>query len=238
MVGSVGIWSVSMGGIELVQWRRSIRPCSRTVNRWQSGPGREAARERLRAGRQAGEGSFADAVRSGGPRWAKRVDSAIPTGPLGVRGLVTDAPIATIGLGPLRAAPDGMPDPNLAPPTIAESRDPFAAVRVIDLLARIERGQPVRLADLAEPPRCDLSRLAVPGPGRDGGRDPAPGGLDGRLPEQLGDRDRRRTDGSDGDHRGLEPGRSVDRPTGATHGRLVYRAACRVQPPRPPSSGA
>ena len=35
---------------------------------------------------------------------------------------MTDAPIATIGLGPLRPAPDGMPDPNLQPPTIAESR--------------------------------------------------------------------------------------------------------------------
>jgi hypothetical protein len=70
---------------------------------------------------------------------------------------VTDAPIATIGLGPLRAAPDGMPDPNLQPPTIAESRDPFSAVRVIDLLARIERGQPIRLQDLAD--RLDATYL-------------------------------------------------------------------------------
>jgi hypothetical protein len=70
---------------------------------------------------------------------------------------VTDAPIATIGLGPLRPAPDGLPDPNIAPPTVAESGDPFAAVRVIDLLARIERGRPVRLADIAS--RLDATYL-------------------------------------------------------------------------------
>jgi hypothetical protein len=63
---------------------------------------------------------------------------------------VTDAPIATIGLGPLRPAPPGLPDPSLAPPTIAEAGDPFTAIRVIDLLARIERGVPVRLSDLVD----------------------------------------------------------------------------------------
>ncbi len=55
---------------------------------------------------------------------------------------VTDAPIATIGLRPLREAPAGMPDPAIVPPTIAEAGDPFAAVRVIDLVARLERGAP------------------------------------------------------------------------------------------------
>ena len=43
------------------------------------------------------------------------------------------------GLAELRPAPAGLPDPNVVPPTIAESGDPFAALRVIDLLARIER---------------------------------------------------------------------------------------------------
>jgi hypothetical protein len=38
-----------------------------------------------------------------------------------------------------------MPDPAVAPPVIAESGDPFTAVRVIDLLARIPRGEPVEL---------------------------------------------------------------------------------------------
>jgi hypothetical protein len=33
---------------------------------------------------------------------------------------------------------------------IAESGDPFAALRVIDLVARVERGRPLRIADLAD----------------------------------------------------------------------------------------
>ena len=60
------------------------------------------------------------------------------------------APTATIGLGPLRAAPVGLPDPAIQPPTIAEAGDPFATVRIIDLLARVERGRPVRIADLVD----------------------------------------------------------------------------------------
>jgi hypothetical protein len=52
------------------------------------------------------------------------------------------------GLGELRPAPAGLPDPNLAPPVIAESGDPFTALRVVDLVARLERGRPIRLADV------------------------------------------------------------------------------------------
>ena len=63
---------------------------------------------------------------------------------------VTDAPTATIGLGPLRPAPTGMPDPAITPPTVGEARDPFTSVRVIDLIARLERGRPIRLADIAD----------------------------------------------------------------------------------------
>ena len=65
---------------------------------------------------------------------------------------VTDtlAPSSTVGLGPLRPAPPGLPDPNVIPPTIAESGDPFTTVRVIDLVARLERGRPIRLADIAD----------------------------------------------------------------------------------------
>jgi hypothetical protein len=48
----------------------------------------------------------------------------------------------------LRPAPDGLPPADLAPPVVAESGDPFAALRVIDLVARVERGRPVRLDDL------------------------------------------------------------------------------------------
>lgn len=68
-----------------------------------------------------------------------------------------EAPVPAIGLTPLRPAPAGMPDPAITPPTIAESGDPFAAVRVIDLLARIERGRPIRVADVVE--RLDATYL-------------------------------------------------------------------------------
>jgi len=62
----------------------------------------------------------------------------------------TTIPSAVPGLGPLRPAPAGLPEPTLAPPVVAESGDPFAALRVIDLLARIERGRPARIADLVD----------------------------------------------------------------------------------------
>jgi hypothetical protein len=54
------------------------------------------------------------------------------------------------GLGPLRPAPAGLPEPTLAPPVIAESDDPFTAHRVVALLARIERGRPIRIADVVD----------------------------------------------------------------------------------------
>ncbi len=63
---------------------------------------------------------------------------------------MTDTPTVTIGLGPLRPAPAGLPDPVIDPPNVGESGDPFTAIRVIDLLARVERGRPLRLADLAD----------------------------------------------------------------------------------------
>jgi hypothetical protein len=63
---------------------------------------------------------------------------------------VTDVRAASPGLGPLRPAPDGLPEPDLQPPTVAESGDPFAALRVIALLARIERGRPIRVVDLVD----------------------------------------------------------------------------------------
>ena len=63
---------------------------------------------------------------------------------------VIDASVPAIGLPPLRPAPPGLPDPRVQPPTVAESGDPFTTIRVIDLLARVERGRPVRVADLVE----------------------------------------------------------------------------------------
>ena len=50
----------------------------------------------------------------------------------------------------LRDAPLGLPDPTLQPPTIAESGDPFAAARVTALVARLERGRPIRIADIVD----------------------------------------------------------------------------------------
>jgi hypothetical protein len=42
-----------------------------------------------------------------------------------------------------RAAPAGFPAERLAPPVIAESGDPFSGLRVLDAVARMERGRPV-----------------------------------------------------------------------------------------------
>lgn len=50
----------------------------------------------------------------------------------------------------LRPAPAGMPDPDAAPPVVAESGDPFAALRIVDLVARMPRGEPVRLGSIVD----------------------------------------------------------------------------------------
>jgi hypothetical protein len=63
---------------------------------------------------------------------------------------VTDTESPAAGLGTLRPAPAGLPDPNLQPPVIAESGDPFTTVRIVDLLARIDRGRPVRVSDIVD----------------------------------------------------------------------------------------
>ncbi len=47
-----------------------------------------------------------------------------------------------------RPAPTGFPGVLPAPPVIAESGDPFTSLRVIDAVARMERGVPVRFDDL------------------------------------------------------------------------------------------
>ena len=132
---------------------------------------------------------------------------------------------ATIGLGPLRPPPDGLPDPDIAPPVIAETGDPFTAIRVIDLLARLERGTPIRLADIVD--RLNATYLdwlftaAVV--------------ADVALQLQANwMADYRNSsgivveDGSlghDDRDRGLESGRSMDRSPGSTRGGVVYRAA-------------
>lgn len=47
-------------------------------------------------------------------------------------------------------APAGLPDPNIQPPTFAQSGDPFAALRVVHLVARVPRGRPIRVRDLVD----------------------------------------------------------------------------------------
>jgi len=61
---------------------------------------------------------------------------------------VTTGQTTAPGLRGLRPAPEGLPDPNIQPPTLAEPGDPFTGLRVVHLLARIERGRPVGLDDL------------------------------------------------------------------------------------------
>jgi hypothetical protein len=48
-------------------------------------------------------------------------------------------------LGP---TPPGLPDPDVAPPVVAEPGEPFAVLRVLELVARVERGRAVLLDDL------------------------------------------------------------------------------------------
>ena len=50
----------------------------------------------------------------------------------------------------LRPPPDELPDPNVQPPSIAESGDPFSILRILHLLARLERGRPLRIADIVD----------------------------------------------------------------------------------------
>jgi hypothetical protein len=44
----------------------------------------------------------------------------------------------------------GLPDPTIQPPVVAEAGDPFSELRVVHLLARIPRGQQLRVRDIAD----------------------------------------------------------------------------------------
>jgi len=44
----------------------------------------------------------------------------------------------------------GLPDPHIQPPTVAVSADPFAALRVVHLLARLPRGRAIRVRDVVD----------------------------------------------------------------------------------------
>ncbi len=54
---------------------------------------------------------------------------------------MTDAPM----IGPV---PDGMPDPQVAPPVIARSGDPFARLRLVHFLSRLRRNVTHQLRDV------------------------------------------------------------------------------------------
>ena len=46
------------------------------------------------------------------------------------------------------AAPEGMPEPSLAPPQIARAGDPFAALRVVHFISRLRRNETLQLRDV------------------------------------------------------------------------------------------
>ena len=50
----------------------------------------------------------------------------------------------------LRPAIPGMPAELPGPPVVAESGDPFATLRVIDLVARLERAHPIPIAAIVD----------------------------------------------------------------------------------------
>ena len=59
---------------------------------------------------------------------------------------MTDARAPTAPLvGP---APEGMPDPQLTPPQLARSGDPFAALRVVHFVSRLRRNESLQLRDV------------------------------------------------------------------------------------------
>ena len=49
-----------------------------------------------------------------------------------------------------RPLPPGFPEDRPGPPVVAESADPFATLRILDGLARLERGRPVRVDALVD----------------------------------------------------------------------------------------
>ncbi len=58
---------------------------------------------------------------------------------------MSEGPSATSLVGP---APDGMPDPAIAPPQLARSGDPFAALRVVHFVSRLRRNESLQVRDV------------------------------------------------------------------------------------------
>ena len=130
------------------------RPGARRGGRTGRGRGRSDRRSRLRCSSTAG--FSCPPVRSGQRSWPDPCGSSgrIPPVPVGDPSPACQPTARHRPSRPASArsgpAPAGLPDGDLAPPVVAESGDPFTALRVIDLLARIERGRPIRLADLVD----------------------------------------------------------------------------------------
>ena len=57
---------------------------------------------------------------------------------------MTDAPARSL-TGP---APEGIPDPDLAPPQIARAGDPFSALRIVHFISRLRRNETLQLRDV------------------------------------------------------------------------------------------
>jgi hypothetical protein len=62
----------------------------------------------------------------------------------------TQEPMTTDRGSPLKLgdAPDGMPDPHLAPPQIARSGDPFARLRIVQFVSRLPRNVTLQVRDV------------------------------------------------------------------------------------------
>jgi hypothetical protein len=54
----------------------------------------------------------------------------------------------TVSDSPLGPAPEGMPDPGMAPPQIARSGDPFARLRIVHFLSRLPRNSTLQVRDV------------------------------------------------------------------------------------------
>jgi hypothetical protein len=94
-----------------------------------------------------------------------RPDDPVPAGDGGFMTLELPEPVVRAGApdgGPTtvpdldpgavgrRPLPAGFPDDLPRPPVIAESGDPFSTLRVIDVVARMDRGRAVRIDDVVD----------------------------------------------------------------------------------------
>ncbi len=63
-------------------------------------------------------------------------------------GAILDPMTDPTAAGLVGPALEGMPDPELAPPQLARSGDPFAALRIVHFVARLRRNQSLQLRDV------------------------------------------------------------------------------------------